>query len=485
MEKKIKALYILSIAAILAFLGMQGYWLYSRYEFSLKEYEYSAESLISDIIVEYNKDRTSRANTRFQTSYNMRNVVDSLGQQKRKISVTTTTIQGRELLGIHEKRKLTDQEMEKLTNIVLDSLELIDAKRAALDVSSAPSDGAAWAAMKNFELEVQAPFSAESLDSLLTKEGLDTDVSLVETDSLIWTPMTLQHSSASHPGFKYISPYSELERKAVAIECKIPTSSIIKDMSRTLGIAFILSVLLILCLVWQIQTIVRLSRLDKMRNSFITTMIHELKRPISTLKMCVSGLENEKMLENKEIKTELTHATRSALDKLSAYFSKLRDITFNNIEQIPLNITRFHLHSLVEDLISTVAIPGGKEVHIKNDVDVRLEVSADKSHLFNIVNNLFENAIKYSGDSLGISVATSISEDGISIIVSDTGNGIAPSELKKIFTRFYRGKSTEAGIPGMGLGLTYVKLLTEAHGGSVSVTSQAGAGSTFTISLPQ
>ncbi len=339
--------------------------------------------------------------------------------------------------------------------------------------------------MKNFELEFQTPFTIEGIDSLLTKERIHADVSLIQTDSLIWSPILTYHSSILHPRFSFISPYSELERKAVLIDCEIPTASIIKEMGWTLVMAFILSMLLVLCLVWQIKTIVKLTRLDKMRNSFIMTMIHELKRPISTLKMCVSGIENEKMLADEEMKGELMSSTRTALDNLSAYFSKLRDITFNNVEQIPLNITKFKLCGLVDDVISSVAVPGGKIVKFENNVDSEFEVSADRSHLFNIINNLIENSIKYSGDDVEIRVDAHSVENGITFTVSDTGNGISDSDLKKIFERFYRGGASTTDIPGMGLGLAYVKLLTEAHGGTVTVMSRKNEGSSFIINMPQ
>ncbi|MCM1333386.1 MAG: HAMP domain-containing histidine kinase [Bacteroides sp.] len=485
MEKKIKTLYILSIIAIFAFLGMQGYWLYSRYEFSLKEYEYNAESVIADALVEYNQERTGNSVTQIQTTYNLSHSVDSIGKQQRKVTVASTTIQGRELLGIKEDRKLTQEEMERLAKIVSDSLNAVENKRATLDVSNAPSDGAAWSAMKNFELEFQSPFTVDGIDSLLAKAGVNAEVSLIQTDSLIWSPILTYHSSILHPRFSFISPYSELESKAVLIDCEIPTASIIKGMGWTLVMAFILSMLLILCLVWQIKTIVKLTRLDKMRNSFITTMIHELKRPISTLKMCVSGIENEKMLADEEMKIELMSSTRTALDNLSAYFSKLRDITFNNVEQIPLNITKFNLYRLVDDVISSVAVPGGKIVKFENNIGNELEVSADRSHLFNITTNLIENSIKYSGDGVVITIEAHSVENGVTLSVSDTGYGISESDLKKIFVRFYRGKVSATDIPGMGLGLAYVKLLTEAHGGTVTVMSRQNEGSSFIINMPQ
>ncbi len=490
MERKIKILYMLSIVAILAFLGMQCYWLYGRYEFSLREYEDVTGDKITAAIKEYDEVRArtstvTKETTKIQSVFNMNTDVDSVGNRKRTVTVTTRELDGKKLLGITEKRKLTPEEMERLQKLVIDSLEMVDAKVATVDASTAPSDGTAWNAMRNFENEIQSPFTVVGIDSLLRKHGLDAEISLVVMDSVTWYPVTVPHSSVLSPSIKVISPYSELERKAVVIRCKIPISDVLRSMGWTLILALILSILLILCLVWQIKTIATLTRLDKMRNSFISTMIHELKRPISTLKMCVSGIDNDKLMEDDQLRHELTGETRIALDNLSAYFSKLRDITFNNVEQIPLNVTSFNLAALVDGVINSVTLPSAKEVVLENTVAADYEIYADRSHLMNILTNLIENAIKYSGDEVTIKIKAVRTPDGCQITVEDNGNGIPAADISRIFNRFYRGKASSTDIPGMGLGLAYVKLLTDAHGGDISVESAEGIGSTFHIQLPQ
>lgn len=110
---------------------------------------------------------------------------------------------------------------------------------------------------------------------------------------------------------------------------------------------------------------------------------------------------------------------------------------------------------------------------------------ADKTHLHNILNNLVENAVKYSGCSVDIIVSAIQNKGIVELKISDTGNGISSGDLKHIFKRFYRGKSSAGEQPGMGLGLAYVKLLVDAHGGDISVESSEGEGSSFTIRLPQ
>lgn len=484
MEKRIKTLYIVTIAAIMAFLGMQMYWLYGRYEFSLREYEHHTEAVIADVIVEYNKERDKKGTGDINTSYSMSHGVDSAGNTSRKVTVSSS-FNGRKLLGIDEERNLTDEEKERLAEIVSDSLQRIEEKKLSIDASTAPSDGAAWAAMRNFELEVQSPFTIQGLDSLLKKENINAVLSLTTTDSLMWKSEMHGHKSFVYPHFQIISPYSELERKAVIIDCKIPTADIVREMGWTLVLAFVLSILLILCLIWQIKTIIRLSRLDNMRNSFITTMIHELKRPISTLKMCVSGLDNKQMVDDPEIRKVLLSETRTALDNLSAYFSKLRDITFNNVEQIPLNIQSVNLHDLFDTVAAATIRPSGKDVVVHNEIASDIVVSADRSHFYNILNNLVENAVKYSGDSVEIKASANADKGEVVLSISDNGNGIPSGDLKHIFQRFFRGKASVGEQPGMGLGLAYVKLLVEAHGGEISAESTLGQGTCFTIKLPQ
>lgn len=490
MEKKIKILYILSIIAILAFLGMQAYWLYSRYEFSIREYEDKTGVTIEKALDEYSRLRSAMLvspynMTTVQSAYNLNTDIDSTGRQTRKVTVTSHKFNARHMLGIQEDRDLTLEEKVRLAEMVADSMNIITTKESALDVSAAPSDAAAWTAMKNFEFEFQHPFTVEGIDSLLRKEDIDADITLAVTDTMMWRPQSMRHVSVFVPRFKYISPYSELECKAVVIDCKIPASAVVKEMGGTLIVACVLSLFLIACLVWQILTIVKLTRLDKMRSMFVTTMIHELKRPISTLKMCVSGIENDRMMADATAKAELMSSTRTALDNLSAYFSKLRDITFNNVEQIPLNVESFNLAALVDGVLKSITIPGSKRVILENNIQKELEVSADRSHLTNIITNLVENAIKYSGEDVAVNISAGSISDGIAIKVADNGNGIPTADQNKIFNRFYRGKASATDIPGMGLGLAYAKLLVDAHGGDISVESTDGIGSTFIINLPQ
>jgi two-component system phosphate regulon sensor histidine kinase PhoR len=116
-----------------------------------------------------------------------------------------------------------------------------------------------------------------------------------------------------------------------------------------------------------------------------------------------------------------------------------------------------------------------------------LEIRADRMHLANIVCNLLENAIKYSAEAVTIRIDYRKREDGmVQFTVADNGIGIAKADQRYVFDKFYRSESAkDKAIPGIGLGLSYVKLLVEAHGGSIGLDSTEGEGTTFTILIPQ
>lgn len=497
MEKRIKILYIITIIAILAFLGMQIFWLYIRYEYSLKEHENALIEQILKCVDDYNVIRESSSDRKTAEL----NSMDSSStitipkftlQQKTGDSITTTRtakistylFNAHELLGLEPGSPLSEEQKNRVMDMVQTQMAM-PTDSMIFDASGAKNENEAWSATRNIHTQRKCPFTTEGIDSILNLAGIKAQTSLVLADSIVWNTTIDYHTSPLSPKISINIPYSQLEGLTVSIVCAINPLEILPGIWQTLIITIVISTLLILCLILQISTVLKLSRIDKLRNSFITTMIHELKRPISTLKICVSGLENEHMMNNQKIKTELLSETRNALDCLSAYFSKLRDITFNNVEQIPLNLININVHNLFDSVANAIIQHTHKTVFINNNIDKDLEISADYSHFSNILNNIIENAIKYSGASVKINASSIDDGDFVDIHISDNGNGIPSNDIRHIFTRFYRGKAASGDQPGMGLGLTYVKLLIEAHGGDITVKSNEGVGSCFTIRLPQ
>lgn len=498
MEKRIKTLYTITIVAILAFMVMQGYWLYGRYEFSLTDYERDLNKRIEKCVDGYNEIREHSSDHRTDSLNKNGEALNTLTIPKfslqleygdsikttRTSKVYTYIFSAHELLGLKPGTPLTKEQKKKAARLA-EAQMTEPADSAVFDASGAKNENEAWIATKNVQTERKCPFTVEGIDSVMNKNGIKADITLVKADSMVWKTTVDYHTSAISPSLTITRPYSQLQGKIVRIVSPISPFDVLPGMGQALIITLLVSCLLIICLVLQFSTVLKLSRLDKMRNSFITAMIHELKRPISTLKMCVSGIENERMMADNDTKQEIVTETRTALDNLSAYFSRLRDITFNNVEQIPLNIQSVSPRMIFDSVAAGTIIPGNKKVTLTNDIDAEIEITADSSHLFSILNNLVENAIKYSGGNVAITATATVDADSVEIRISDTGNGIPAGELPHIFRRFYRGKASAGEQPGMGLGLTYVKLLVEAHGGEIHADSTEGRGTCFTIRLPQ
>ena len=484
MEKRIKALYIITIASILAFLGMQVYWLYGRYEASLGEQEDRILAMIhTEMDGYFNSYYNLKKNFNYITSYSISKSYDAtIGPKTFNATIVWYDRNQAKYFPQQDSTKTEEENIKNAKNFLENNTRNI---KKTYNVSNAPTEGEVWTAMQKADLEFEFPMTIDRMDSIMASLGIIGKYRLVELDTMVWDYSMFRHSSLKSPSAKVNIPYSELDRKIAEVEIMLPVGEVLKDMAGTLAIVVFLSTFLILCLVFQIRTVMRLNRIDKMRSMFITTMIHELKRPISTLKMCVSGLENHQMMKDVEMKRELMTETRNSLDNLSAYFSKLRDITFNNVEQIPLNIQEVYLRELFDEVTGSLIIPDNKMVEFINKIDEDLVISADRTHVVNILNNLVENAVKYSGSNVVIKAEANDNNGIVELRISDTGNGIPAGEMKHIFKRFFRGKAGSGEQPGMGLGLAYVKLLVNAHGGEITVESIERKGTCFTIKLPQ
>lgn len=497
METRVKTLYIITIIAIIAFLSMQVYWLYGRYEYSLADYERARSETILKCIADYNAFREKHTIPLADTlrdgmvdqafsvpTFSLRQEYGDTVRTTRTARLYTYLFSAHELLGLEPGTPLSDDQKSLAAELAQQQMTA-PADSAVFDASGARDETEAWRATNSVFTQRKCPFTVQGMDSVLRKDGIEAHISLHRADSAVWRSRVVPGSSVLSPQVTVSFPYSQLEGLTVLIVSPVHPFDVLPGMWQTLMIALAVSVLLILCLLLQFSTILKLTRLDAMRNSFVTTMIHELKRPLSTLKMCVSGLGNERMMRQEDAKNELLAETRNALDNLSAYFSKLRDITFNRVEQIPLDIQSVRLHDLFSSVCGALVLPADKKVVIDNEIDAETVVSADRSHLYNILNNLVENAVKYSGSSVTIKATATAGDGMVEIRIADDGNGIPESDIGHVFKRFYRAAATAPTQPGIGLGLAYVKLLAEAHGGEAEVESTEGEGSCFIIRLPQ
>ncbi|MBQ7424474.1 MAG: HAMP domain-containing histidine kinase [Prevotella sp.] len=493
MESRFKFIYGLTICAIVAYSIVQGYWLYSRYQLSLEEYK----SELYCTIIACAEEEMAIRNTLPHPPRFYGNRLRKTSEIKGDNVVETWRYEVFALDTLQYVPKGTDAHTYLLDYIASlhDSIPAELPKGLEYFVFTCDSKGhedmgtsQLVEALNRFTVDHQHPFQKELLDSILRSRDIAAQsVTTTKADTMIWQPSMQTKGSIWQPVMQVSYPYDIFEGQEVVVTTAICISPVIRKMAYTLLITILLSFFLIFCLVYQILTIRKQRHIETIRQEFLHTMIHELKRPISTLKMCVSFMGNERMMQDVESKQKILSSSYNELDNLTSYFSKLRDITLSDATEIPLVKSDFSLRELMEECIGKQNIPSDKEVRMEIVAKDDLEILADRMHLANIVCNLLENAIKYSREAVTIRMDYRMREDGmVQICVADNGIGIAKADQRYVFDKFYRSESAkDKAIPGIGLGLSYVKLLVEAHGGSISLDSTEGEGTTFTILIPQ
>jgi signal transduction histidine kinase len=235
--------------------------------------------------------------------------------------------------------------------------------------------------------------------------------------------------------------------------------------------------------------LVREIRRNEQQDSFLNAVTHELKTPIASIRMYLETLESRQLDEPQRrefyrIMLEDTDRLLGTVEQvLKAGEARLRgnrknwqELDFSELVKSALELTRLRHHLQPENLRFAVAPPEG------------LLVQGSPEELRTVVFNLFDNAVKYSGDSREIVVDVRTPDmDTVLLSVHDLGIGIPRSELKRIFNRFYRATNPLAGqVKGTGLGLFIVRSIARRHGGDVYAESEGeGRGSTFTVRLPR
>jgi len=213
-------------------------------------------------------------------------------------------------------------------------------------------------------------------------------------------------------------------------------------------------------------------------------MTHEFKTPISTIAISTAVLKDPSIVQAPERLLNYATIIENENFRLKQQVERVLQMARLEKEDIGLKKERQDVHGLIQEAISNNGL------RLKADIQLQLEASnakvmADKLHFINVLFNLLDNAVKYNERAPEIVIKTSNINGSIQIDVIDNGIGIRPEEQKKVFYRFYRVPTGNLhNVKGFGLGLSYVKLIVEAHQGKISVSSQPGNGSCFSIVLP-
>ena len=213
-------------------------------------------------------------------------------------------------------------------------------------------------------------------------------------------------------------------------------------------------------------------------------MAHEFQTPISAIMASAEVIRNPGIIENPQRLINYAGIIDNEVRKLSSQVQRILEMAGAENETVVLNKTQVDVHDLIQQTASKFTQSTGANIGLQLNASENI-ISADRLHLANIIYNLLDNAVKYSTGAPMVVIGTTSEKNGIVISVKDKGIGIDSGDLKKIFNKFYRvSQGNRHDVKGFGLGLSYVKLMVEAHHGTIDVKSKLNEGTTFILFFP-
>lgn len=229
-------------------------------------------------------------------------------------------------------------------------------------------------------------------------------------------------------------------------------------------------------------------RLMALKNDFISNITHELKTPVTTVGVAIEALKNFNGLENPKLTSEYLDIAQNELNRLTILTDKILKTAIFENKGVDYTSEPVAMDRLTEQVLNSMRLVFDKQ-QARIEFDKKgsdFGIMGGSVHLTSVVYNLLDNALKYSPVSPNILVTLTENAHHVVLSVQDNGIGIAPEYKNKVFEKFFRVPTGDVhNIKGYGLGLSYVQSVVKSHKGMITVTSEPGKGSVFTVTLPK
>lgn len=266
-----------------------------------------------------------------------------------------------------------------------------------------------------------------------------------------------------------------------------PYWNIFNKMWIILITTIIMTILTIVCTVYQIKFIFKLNKISQIREDFSYAMVHDMKTPLSTIMMVQDMLKSGRLEGKPEIKNKYMNIAESETEHLFALTNKILTISKLENHKLEMNKTEVELTPIIEKLTEKFKAKAQKPVNFIISLQAKTAY-ADNDYLGEVLSNLIDNAIKYSKESMETNITAEESERYTILKVRDNGLGISEADQRIIFQKYERAaaakRSRRNGASGFGLGLNFVDQIIKAHDGRIFVNSTEGEFTEFTIYFP-
>lgn len=266
-----------------------------------------------------------------------------------------------------------------------------------------------------------------------------------------------------------------------------PNKTFLERMGLMIAGTFIIMLLVIVCISYQVRFISRFEKIFQIREDFSYAMIHDMKTPLTSIIMALNFLRSGKLDNRQEMKDKYFDIAENEADHLLTLTNKVLTISKLENHKLEMNRTEVELTPIIDKLTEKFKAKSQKTVNFITDIKAETAY-ADAEYLEEVLSNLIDNSIKYSDESVEIKISTAQDDRYTMLKIRDNGFGISEKDIHLIFQKFERAsaikRSRKNGASGFGLGLNFVDQVVKAHHGKIFVTSIEGEFTEFIIYLP-
>ncbi len=341
-----------------------------------------------------------------------------------------------------------------------------------------------------------ATFNFQELDSLINEElvvnGIDLRPAVGLYDgsqgSFLYTSDPQRESMLEVSPYRYnFRPVGVISSNQFFIILAFPQSLPRIDSALYVYMTLFLVIIIAVLFVISLRTIANQHRLDQMKNEFISNMTHEIKTPIATISLACEMLQDNTVAQDADSRSNFVGIIADENQRMRVLVETILQSAKMSNKNFSIKPTEVNVHTIIDNVSRsfqlTLSNRGGSIVkHLDAEPPM---VVADELHLTNLIYNLVDNGIKYSAEAPLIEITTTRNNEHFHISIRDHGIGIAKADQKHVFEKFYRVSTGNVhNVKGFGIGLNYVAQVVHLHHGTITLESELGKGSTFTITLP-